>query len=128
MDKERFEYLGREIFLAALEVHKNFGPGLLESAYEFALIKELQLRKIPVEYQVKVPLIYKKTDTGKDYVIDILVDQEVVIEVKAVDAIHPVHEAQLISYLKLANKRMGFLINFNVTLLKEGFKRRVNDY
>jgi GxxExxY protein len=128
MDKERFEYLANQIFQASLEVHKNLGPGLLESVYEFALVKELQLRNIFIQYQVKVPLFYKGIDTGKEFFIDILVENEIVLEVKSVEALHPVHEAQILSYLKLADKRLGFLINFNVTLIKDGFKRKVNNY
>jgi GxxExxY protein len=128
MTKDRFEYLANQIFNAALEVHKTLGPGLLESVYEYALVKELQLRNIEVLYQIKVPLYYKGYNTGKEFFIDILVENEVVIEVKSVDALHPVHQAQLLSYLKLADKRLGFMINFNVALLKEGFKRMVNNY
>ncbi|TAL42055.1 MAG: GxxExxY protein [Chitinophagaceae bacterium] len=116
------------MFQAALEVHKTLGPGLLESVYEYALVKELQLRNIEVLYQVKVPLFYKGYDTGKEFFIDIQVENEIVIEVKSVDVIHPVHQAQLFSYLKLSNKRLGFLINFNVPLLKDGVKRMVNNY
>jgi len=128
MNKEQFEYLATQIFQAALEVHKTLGPGLLESVYEYALVKELQLRNIEVLYQVKVPLFYKGYDTGKEFFIDIQVENEIVIEVKSVDVIHPVHQAQLFSYLKLSNKRLGFLINFNVPLLKDGVKRMVNNY
>lgn len=128
MNKDQFEWLANQIFQAALEVHKTLGPGLLESVYESALVKELQLRNIFVQYQVKVPLIYKGYDTGKEFFIDILVEKEIVIEVKSADALHPVHEAQLLSYLKLSDKRMGFLINFNVALIKEGLKRKVNNY
>ena len=128
MNKEQFEYLANQIFQAALEVHKTLGPGLLESVYEFALIKELQLRNIFVQYQVKVPLVYKGHDTGKEFFIDILVESEIVVEVKSVDTLHPVHQAQLLSYLKLSDKRIGFLINFNVALIKDGFKRMVNNY
>ncbi len=128
MNKEQFEYLANQIFLAALEVHKTLGPGLLESAYEFSLVKELELRNIIVQYQVKVPLFYKGYNTGKEFFLDILVENEIIIEVKSVDLLHPVHQAQLLSYLKLADKRMGFLINFNVALIKEGFKRMVNNY
>lgn len=128
MEKHEFETLGKEIFLAALEVHKYLGPGLLESVYEYALMKELRARNIQLDYQVKVPLIYKGSDTGKDFFLDILVETEIVIEVKSVDLIHPVHQAQLLSYMKLADKRLGFLINFNVPLLKDGFKRMVHNY
>ena len=128
MDKERFEYLGRQIFNAALEVHKQLGPGFLESAYEYSLIKELQLRNINVQYQIQIPLLYKGYDTGKRFFMDMLIDKEIVIEVKAVESILPVLEAQLLSYLKISNKKLGFLINFNVELLKDGFKRKVNNY
>ena len=128
MNKEQYEYLANQIFQSALEVHKYLGPGLLESVYEYALVKELQLRTIEVLYQVKVPLFYKGNDTGKEFFIDILVENEIVIEVKSVDALHPVHQAQLLSYLKLSDKRLGFLINFNVALIKDGFKRMVNNY
>ena len=128
MDKDRYEYLANQIFQAALEVHRTLGPGLLESVYEFSLVKELQLRSIFVQYQVKVPLYYKGHDTGKEFFIDLLVENEIVIEVKSADELHPVHQAQLLSYLKLADKRLGFLINFNVPLIKDGFKRMVNNY
>lgn len=128
VNKEQLEYLAKQIFLAALEVHKNLGPGLLESVYEFALLKELQLRNIISVYQVKIPLFYKGFDTGKDFFVDILVENEIVIEIKSVEILHPVHTAQILSYLKLADKRMGFLINFNVPLMKDGFKRLVNNY
>lgn len=129
MNKDHFEYLATQIFQAALEVHKNLGPGLLESVYEYALVKELQLRNIHVQYQVKTPLFYKGHDTGKEFFIDILVENEIVIEVKSCEeGMRPVHQAQLLSYLKLADKRLGFLINFNVILIKDGFKRLVNNY
>jgi GxxExxY protein len=129
MDKDRYEYIATQVFQASLEVHKILGPGLLESVYEFALVKELQLRDIFVQYQVKTPLFYKGHDTNKEFFIDILVENEIVIEVKSCeDGIRPVHQAQLLSYLKLSDKRLGFLINFNVTLIKDGFKRLVNNY
>jgi GxxExxY protein len=128
MTKEQYEYLANQIFLSSLEVHKNLGPGLLESVYEFAFLKEMELRNISAQYQVKVPLFYKGFETGKDFFIDILVDSKIIIEIKSVDILHPVHVAQLLSYLKLFDKRLGFLINFNVPLLKDGFKRMVNNY
>ena len=129
MDKDQYEYLAKQVFQAALEVHKTLGPGLLESVYEYALVKELQLRNIQVIYQQKIPLFYKGNNTGKEFFIDILVENEVVIEVKSCEeGMRPVHQAQLLSYLKLADKKLGFLINFNVVLLKDGFKRLVNNY
>ena len=128
MNKDRFNQLSGEILDAAITVHKEMGPGLLESVYELCLFKELQLRSIFVETQVAVPLYYKGENLNKDFRIDILVEKEIIIELKAVDYILPVHEAQIISYLKLTDKKLGFLINFNVPLLKEGFKRFVNHY
>lgn len=128
MQKEQYEMLAKEIFLASLEVHKIMGPGLLESVYEMCLIRELQLRNIFTECQVAIPLQFKGFVLSKEYKIDVLVEKEIIIELKSVEALLPVHEAQLISYLKLADKRMGFLINFNVPLIKNGFKRFVNNY
>ncbi len=128
MEKNRYEELAKEIFLASLEVHKIMGPGLLESVYEMCLLRELQLRNISAECQVTIPLQYKGFNLSKEYKIDILVEEQIIIELKSVDSILPVHEAQLISYLKLADKRMGFLINFNVPLIKSGFRRFVNNY
>ena len=128
MDIDKYEELAKQIFLASLEVHKIMGPGLLESVYEMCLLRELQLRNILVESQVAIPLQFKGFSLSKEFRIDILVEKEIIIELKSVDAILPVHQAQLISYLKLADKRMGFLINFNVPIIKNGFKRFVNNY
>ena len=128
MNKEQFEYLANQIFNACLEVHKHLGPGLLESVYEYALVKEFEMRNIFFKRQVKVPLYYKGIDTGKEFFIDILIENEIILELKAIEGLLPVHEAQLISYLKPADKRLGFLINFNVPLLKSGFRRFVNNY
>ncbi|WP_348799096.1 GxxExxY protein [Flavobacterium adhaerens] len=129
MDINRYEEeLAKQIFLASLEVHKIMGPGLLESVYEICLLKELHLRNISAESQVGIPLQYKGFNLSKEYKIDILVEKELIIELKSVDTILPVHQAQLISYLKLADKKMGFLINFNVPIIKNGFKRFVNNY
>ena len=128
MEINRYEELAKEIFLASLEVHKIMGPGLLESIYEMCLLRELQLRNISAECQVAIPLQFKGFNLAKEYRIDILVEKVIIIELKSVDSILPVHEAQLISYLKLADKRMGFLINFNVPLIKNGFRRFVNKY
>ncbi|MEN8250782.1 MAG: GxxExxY protein [Bacteroidota bacterium] len=128
MDKERYNQLSKEILDAAITVHKEMGPGLLESVYEFCLMKELELRGIFAENQMAVPLIYKGFALNKDYRIDILVEKEIIIELKAVEVILPVHEAQIISHLKLTDKKLGFLINFNVPLLKQGFRRFVNNF
>lgn len=118
----------RQILDASISVHKIMGPGLLESVYELCLMKELQLRRMGVQRQVPIPLTYKGYELSKDYFIDLLVENEVIVELKAVEALLPVHEAQLISYLKLADKKVGLLINFNVILLKDGFKRFVNNF
>jgi len=128
MEINRYEELAKEIFLASLEVYKIMGSGLLESVYEMCLLGELQLRNISAECQVTISLQYKGFNLSKEYKIDILVEKQIIIELKSVDSILPVHEAQLISYLKLADKRMGFLINFNVPLIKSGFRRFVNNY
>jgi GxxExxY protein len=128
MNKDRFNILSKEILDASITVHKEMGPGLLESVYEYCLLKELQLRNVFAESQVIVPLFYKGENLNKDFRIDILVEKEIIIELKAVDYILPVHEAQIISYLKLTDLTLGFLINFNVPLLKHGFKRFVNNY
>ena len=111
---------------AAIEVHRELGPGLLESAYELALERELGLRKVPVQRQVAVPLEYKGIELGDGFRLDLLVDDALVVEVKAVDRLQPIHEAQLLTYLKLADKRLGLLINFNERTLKEGVKRVAN--
>ena len=128
MDIDKYEELAKQIFSASLEVHKIMGPGLLESVYEMCLLRELQLRNISVESQIGIPLQFKGFDLSKEYRIDILVEKEIIIELKSVDTILPVHQAQIISYLKLADKRMGFLINFNVPIIQNGFKRFVNNY
>ena len=128
MDINKYEELAKQIFIASLEVHKIMGPGLLESVYEMCLLKELQLRKISAESQVGIPLQFKGFDLSKEFRIDILVENEIIIELKSVDTLLPIHQAQIISYLKLADKRMGFLINFNVPIIKNGFKRFVNNY
>jgi len=116
-----------EIIGSAIAVHREMGPGLLESVYQHCLSRELFLRGINYAALVPIPLIYKGQILNKDYVIDILVEEEIILELKAVEGILPIHEAQIISYLKLAQKRLGFLINFNVPLLKQGLKRFANN-
>ncbi|MFB6305475.1 MAG: GxxExxY protein [Flavobacteriales bacterium] len=123
-----YEKVTTDIFYAALEVHKELGPGLLESVYEYCLIKELRKKGLKVKQQVFIPIVYKGESLKKDFRVDILVNDKIIIELKAVDQLMPLHKAQLLSYLKLANKRVGILINFNVSLLKYGYKRMVNGY
>jgi GxxExxY protein len=128
MTKDELNALGAEILDSCIAVHKELGPGLLESVYVFALRKELELRGIYSEAEIKVPLFYKGYDTGKYYEIDLLVEKEIIIEAKSATALHPVYEAQIISHLILTDKRLGYLVNFNVVRLKEGFRRFVNKF
>jgi GxxExxY protein len=114
-----------EIIGAAIEVHKALGPGLLESAYEECLCRELALRGIAYKRQVGLPVTYKGVDLDCGYRLDILVENLVVIEIKTVDDVLPIHEAQLLTYLKLGGWQVGLIINFNVPLLKQGIYRRV---
>ena len=127
-EKERLNFLSAEILDACITVHKEMGPGLLESVYELCLMKEFELRGIPASNQVLLPLYYKGFPISKEFRIDILVDERIIIENKACEKMIPVYQAQIISYLKLTNKRLGFLVNFNVPILKEGFKRYVNNF
>jgi len=117
--------LTSKIIGAAVEVHRSLGPGLLESAYEHCLAHELALRGIPFERQVMLPVLYKGVNVDCGFRIDLLVEREVVVEVKAVEALHPLHQAQLLTYLKLGGWRVGLLINFNSGVLKEGIRRMV---
>jgi GxxExxY protein len=111
---------------AAMEVHSILGPGLLEAAYENALKHELMLRNIHVANQVLLPVTYKDQTTDIGYRLDLLVEDSVIVEVKSVQSLLPLHEAQLLSYLKMSNKKIGLLINFNVPRLKHGIKRLAN--
>jgi len=117
--------IGRLIYDAAFEVHRLLGPGLLESTYKACLAAELATRGLSVRFEVPVPVIYKGVHLETGYRIDMLVDELVIIEAKAVDAVHPVHESQLLTYIKLSNRRLGYLINFNVPLMKDGIRRYV---
>jgi GxxExxY protein len=113
------------IIAAAIEVHKALGPGLLESAYEECLAYELSAIGLNVQRQKAVPVVYKDIKLDMGYRIDILVENAVVIELKTVEVFNPVHEAQILTYMKFSNKRVGLLLNFNVALLKNGIKRYV---
>jgi GxxExxY protein len=112
-----------KIIGCAIEVHKYLGPGLLESTYEECLAYELSKSNIPFERQKPLPVIYKETKLDCGYRIDIFADQKVIVEIKAIDALLPIHEAQLLTYLKLSGCKVGLIINFNVKLLKQGLKR-----
>ncbi len=110
---------------AAIEVHRVLGPGLLESAYEECLCRELALRGVPFERQQPLPVNYKGLALDCGYRLDLLVSRLVVVEIKAVDKLLPIHEAQLLTYLRLGDWKVGLLINFNVPILKEGIRRCV---
>ncbi|MCC7116891.1 MAG: GxxExxY protein [Anaerolineales bacterium] len=110
---------------AAIEVHKHLGPGLLESAYEECLCHELSLRNIPFQRQVPLPVAYKGTKLDCGYRIDLLVNNEVVVELKSVDSILPIHEAQTLTYMRLGSWKVGLILNFNVPILVKGVKRLV---
>lgn len=114
-----------KIIGAAIEVHKVLGPGLLESAYQVCIEHESKLRNIPFEPLVELPLNYKGIDLDVGYVIDLVYDKRVIVELKAVERVIPVHEAQLLTYMRLTGIRVGLLINFNVPVLKDGIYRRV---
>ena len=113
---------------SAIEVHRLMGPGLLESVYEDCLAMELGLRGLPYQRQLAVPLEYKGQQLRIDLRIDLLVDDRVVVELKAVERLLPIHEAQIITYLRLTGKPFGLLINFNVPLLKDGIRRFLNPH
>lgn len=119
------ENVTEKIIAAAIEVHKNLGPGLLESVYSNCLCVEFDMRKIVFQRQLDVAFPYKNQCTGCSFRLDFLVENEVIVELKAIEKVLQVHEAQLLTYLKLSGKRVGLLINFNVPLLKEGIYRRI---
>ena len=113
---------------SAMKVHTELGPGLLESAYEACLKHELLSKNLKVNSQVELPIIYDGIKIDAGYRLDLIVEDSIIVELKTVDKFIPIHEAQLLSYLKLGNKKVGLLINFNVTRLKYGIKRLVNNY
>ena len=119
-------YLTEKIIGCAIKVHRHLGAGLLESTYEVCLVHELKKSGLKVERQVSLPVYYDGIKLEAGYVIDVLVESEVIVELKAVEKVLPIHEAQLLTYLKLANKKIGLLINFNVKVLKEGITRKIN--
>jgi GxxExxY protein len=117
--------LTREIIGAAIEVHRHLGPGLLESAYRRCLMQELFLRGVPFKQELPLPLVYKGIRLDSGYRLDLLVDDAVVVETKSVESLVNVHEAQLLTYLRLGGWTVGLLINFNEEVLKKGIRRRV---
>ena len=124
--REELNKITEGIIGAAIEVHRTLGPGLLESAYQAALAYELNQRGYKVEQQKPVPMLYKEIKLDAGYRLDFLVNDKVVLEIKASDKIIPIHDAQLLSYLRLSGCKVGLIINFNVKLLKNGIKRFIN--
>jgi len=122
------EKIGKQIVNSAFDVHKELGPGLLESVYEICLIDELRNRNLFVERQLKLPVFYKGKQLQKDFFIDLMVEKTIIIELKAVEILLPVHEVQVLTYMRLADIKLGYLINFNVPLIKQGIKRKINGY
>jgi GxxExxY protein len=123
--KLRYEELTEKILGAAIEVHKALGPGLLESAYEECLCHELNLRGLCFQRQIKVPVIYKGISLDCGYQLDIIVEETVILELKSIERITSIHEAQLLTYMKLLRKPVGFIINFNVAVLRTAIVRKV---
>lgn len=117
--------ISKNVIGAAIEVHKSLGPGLLESVYEECLCRELELRDIKFVRQYAIPVKYKGLELDCSYRLDLLVDHKVVIELKSIEKLLPIHDAQLLSYLKLTDCKVGLLINFNVPVLKQGIRRKV---
>jgi GxxExxY protein len=116
------------VVAAAMKVHSALGPGLLESAYEACLSHELQKQGLTVSRQVILPVVYDQVTIDLGYRLDLLVEDSIIVELKCVEKINPVHQAQLLSYLKLSGKRVGLLINFKVAHLRDGIRRMVNGY
>jgi GxxExxY protein len=125
-DENWYNSITNRIIKCAIEVHKELGPGLMESVYEVCLKKVMIDEGLFVKSQIILPVIFKGVPLDKDFVLDLLVEDEIILELKSVEVVLPVHEAQLVTYLKLSNKKLGLLINFNVALLKEGIRRRIN--
>jgi GxxExxY protein len=120
--------LSSQIIGAAIEVHKTIGPGLLESAYEECLCHELKIRGIVFERQKSLPVTYKDVQLDCGYRLDVVVDNQIILELKSCEHIEPIHKAQLLTYLRLAGLSLGLLLNFNVPVMKDGIVRTVNDF
>lgn len=126
--REDLDQISYVVVGASIEVHRELGPGLLESVYEASLVHEMRLRGVAVASQVHLPLTYKGLALDQGYRIDMVVDDCLIVEIKALDRLLPVHEAQVLSYLRLSGVRLGLLINFNVPVLRDGLKRLVLNY
>jgi GxxExxY protein len=126
--KEEYEKLFTIIVNSAYEVHKELGPGLLESVYEECLYEELTSQGVKAKRQFQLPIIYKGRELEKAFYVDILVENKIIIELKAVEELLPIHEVQLMTYMRLSEIYLGALINFNVPLIKNGIRRKINGY
>ena len=126
MEELEYNNISKKIISAAIEVHKELGAGLLESVYEYCLLDELKRSGLRAERQVQLPLSYKGNKLDKEFVIDVLVENKIILELKSVEAVLPIHEFQLLTYLKLSGMKLGLLINFNVPQLKDGIRRKIN--
>jgi GxxExxY protein len=127
-EREKLNRITESIIGAATSVHRALGPGLLESAYEACLTFELAQQGLQVEQQKPLPVVYREVKLDCGYRLDLLVEEAVIVEVKAVDRLMPIHQAQLLSYLKLSGCKVGLLINFNVKVVKDGIRRMVNEF
>ena len=126
--KDRLDQITRRIIGAAIRVHTGLGPGLLESAYQACLAFELRADGFSVEEQKPLPVVYRNVKLDCGYRLDLLVEDEIVVEIKALEQLAPIHDAQLLSYLRISGKRVGLLITFHVRVLKNGLKRIVNEF
>jgi GxxExxY protein len=120
---EELERIATEVVDSIFKIHKKFGPGLLESVYEVCLSHELKSRGLNVRKQVWIPIVYEGVRLDAGLRIDLLVEESIIIEVKAVEALHPIHKAQVLTYLKMTNLRLAFLVNFNVEVISDGIRR-----
>ncbi len=127
-ENDRLDQISRRIIGAAIEVHRHLGPGLLESAYQSCLVFELKHLGLSLEEQKALPVVYKEVRLDCGYRLDLLVEDAIIVEIKAIEKLLPIHDAQLLSYLRLAKKRVGLLMNFHVPVLKDGLKRIVNEF
>ncbi|MDZ8109018.1 MAG: GxxExxY protein [Nostoc sp. DedQUE12a] len=127
MNEDEINEVSGAVVDAAYMVHTSLGPGLLESVYETVMDFELRKRKLRVQRQVMIPVVYGGVVLEEGFRADLIVENQVIVELKSVESIHPVHKKQLLTYLRLADKRVGLLINFNVSLIKDGISRVVNN-
>jgi GxxExxY protein len=128
LENQRLDQISHGIIGAAIEVHRHLGPGLLESAYEACLAFEIKKLGMKVEEQKPLPVVYKEVKLDCGYRLDLVVEDEIIVEIKAIEKLLPIHDAQLLSYLRLTRKKVGLLMNFHVPVLKDGLKRIVNDF